>query len=57
MVRLKDPHATIYAYGWGDINAANITQEIYDKLVAQNPSMADLFIVDDDEEWDEEVEN
>jgi hypothetical protein len=58
MIRLKDPNATIYSYGWGEINAANITQELYDKLIAQHPSMADLFIVDDDDDWqDEDSEN
>lgn len=48
MVRLKNPNETHVIAGFGEVNAANVSEELYLRLIEHEPNLADLFEVEDD---------
>lgn len=48
MVRLKNPNETHIIAGFGEVNASNITEELYLRLVEHEPNLAELFELESD---------
>jgi hypothetical protein len=50
VVKLKNPQFVVRIYGREPVHAGNLTTELYESLVKENPNYEALFVVVDEKE-------